>query len=181
VSNGPLSPKKAAQAAQRPNAIHRIVIALHVYEVGVLREIPPIDWGDGFVAARGLCFDKPALDPETEREIGKVTECFADVNEVGTGLAVRNASFIHLPGGTIVARHHSTLQPMFDGKSPATHVIGAASALDDLNIVAATGRFRGMVGRARIVGTLNLEHFRNETDGAIKFVDWIYMIELWRP
>ena len=166
---------------QTANRLRQIVIALHVYQAGEYRDIPPIDWGDGTVTRRGLCFDKDALDPETGHKIGKVTECFAEVEEHNGGFVVRNISFIHLEQGSIVALNRSTLQPMLDPDSPATHTIGACPPNDELNVIAATGQFRGFTGRSRIVGTVNLDYFRTQGESAIKFVDWIYLIQLSLP
>lgn len=167
----------AAQASGQ-NFLKQIVIGLHVYESGEFRPIPPIDWGDGTISTRGLCFDKPALDLETGQPIGEVTECFVDAVEIQGALSVRNVSFIKLRDGSIVARHRTTFQPMLDPKSPATHVVGALPAPDEFNVVSATGKYRNTIGQARIVGTVNLEHFRMDNESGIKFHDWVYLIQL---
>jgi hypothetical protein len=180
LATGPLRPDSEARGEEVQEALRRIVIALHVYEVGEFRRIPPIDWYDGTRYDRGLCFDKPALDAETGQKVGEVTECFLEARPEDDGFAVRNVSFIELPGGTIVARHRTTLRPTFDPDSPATHVVGACPAPEDLNVIRTTGRFRGFTGSARIVGLVNLENFKPGAESGIKFHEWLYLIQLHR-
>ena len=86
-----------------------------------------------------------------------------------------------LPKGTIVARHRTTVQPLLDPNSPASHSAVSFPLPETMNVVSTGGEFKGMTGQVRILGAMNLQNFHPGADSAIKFNEWVYLIQLNKP
>lgn len=152
------------------NDDHRnLVFDLKGTAVGEMRMIPPIA-GTGTTTA--LCFDVDLIDPMTGHVVGKGTDCLSDVVPYGDGLAVTATTYFHLPGGTIITRGRTTVQPVLDGSPSMTHISGAIPSSN--NILMGTGRFAGITGRSRLSGALNLSELA--TNNEITF-DCLFVIQ----
>jgi hypothetical protein len=89
--------------------------------VGQIRTRPPIE-GTGTTA--GLCFDVQLIDPVTGEVVAKGTDCLSDIIPHGDGLALTATTYFHLPGGTIITRGRTTVQPVLERSPSVTHING---------------------------------------------------------
>ncbi len=124
------------------------------------------------------CFDADLVDAASGRIIGRATDCL-DLDSIepdpsgGDGFSISNTQFFHLPGGTIKSLHRTTIQPVLEGSPGITHITGAIA--DDMNILAGTGRFKGVKGTVRLLGAVNLARLGEEN---IITFDCIFRIDL---
>ena len=138
-----------------------------------LRPIPPTASG----ADSALCFDGTLYDLATGHVIGTATDCLADiVGDPGNGMALIGTTIFNLPGGTLMSRGATTVQPILTppAGTPITHVTGAVPNDGDNSIIGGTGRFAGATGSVRLSGAVNLS---NLGAGEITF-DCLFVIEL---
>ncbi len=160
-----VNPLKAGEKEDGKN----LVLNLKGTAVGVTRPIPPID---GTQTSSATCFDVQLIDPESGRVIGKGTDCLADIVPHGNGLALTATTYFQLPGGTIVTRGRTTVQPVLEGSPSMTHITGGIPS--DNNILFGTGRYKGITGRARLSGAVNLSQLMSSNE--ITF-DCLFVIE----
>ena len=91
------------------------------------------------------------------------------------GLTLPAVSYFVLPSGTLGSAGQPTRASVIDksgdgsgGDNARTHISGAVPG--GYNIIAATGQFAGMKGKARLSGTMNI--------GDSLFFDCIFVLDL---
>lgn len=135
-----------------------------------------------------ICFDVDLVDPSTDRRIGSGTDCLAlgTFSPIGVveptslqGFRIVNTTFFNLPGGQIVSRSLTTIQPVHpdevDPVSGPTHITGEVGQND--NILSGTGRFGEVSGSTRLSGAVDLRDFTLAAGSPITF-DCIFVIDL---
>ncbi|ELR64793.1 hypothetical protein C942_01881 [Photobacterium marinum] len=126
------------------------------------------------------CFDVELKDIEKGRLIGTATDCLSEVMEQDGGIKLIGTTFFNLPGGQIVTRGLTTVQPVLqDTVTPdgvdISHITGASS--DKNSIIKATGKYKGHIGTVRLSGMVNLDEFTGEVGTPI-FFDCLFIIDL---
>ena len=122
------------------------------------------------------CHTMPLIDPATKLQLGSGIDCLADIQQDDNGgLTLTAVSFFVLPSGTLVSTGQTSLPAFIKGFGDAggsdnarTHVSGAVPSGN--NIIAATGQFEGMKGKARLSGTMRI--------GDTLFFDCIFVLDL---
>jgi hypothetical protein len=153
-----------------------LVVQMKGKAVGETREIPAIETTG---TTEGNCFDVSLLDPKNQNQLGTATRCFTDIKTVQDGLALTETTFLKFADGTIVARSRPTMQPILDGSSDMTHLIGAVPDpfVTNLLVESSTERFKGMPGSLRYGGVVDLKNFKEKNEltfddlALITFVD----------
>jgi hypothetical protein len=138
-----------------------------------LRPIPPTASGSD----SGLCFDGTLIDVATGHVIGTASDCLADISgSPEDGMSLVGTTIFNLPGGTLVSRGLTTVQPILtpSAGTPITHITGAIPNPGDNSIIGGTGRYAGATGAVRLNGAVNLSNLEN---GQITF-DCLFVIEL---
>jgi len=132
----------------------------------------------GLVAPEGvLCFDIDLVDAKTGRVIGSGSDCLSDIIPSDNGgMSLTATSFFHFHGGTLVSQGLVSVQPKFHGLEEYTHVVGAAPAPFENNVIYGDGKFKDAEGSVRLSGLVNLS--RLGTTGHIDF-DCVFIIDLW--
>ncbi len=140
--------------------------------------VPDID-GDG-VDDRAMCFDVNVFNVTNNKMIGRGTDCLAMVTPTDAGVALVGTTYFYLPGGKLVTRGKTSVQPVFHptttprGQS-ITHITGASS--DGNSVVDGTGRFANANGTVRLSGMVNMEKFLGNVGDPITF-DCLFVIDL---
>jgi hypothetical protein len=162
-----------SEAAVDPGAKgHDLVVALRGTADGVMQEIPPTDLG----TTEALCFKVDLVDLATGNVIGDATDCLADiVPDAGGGMALTGTTTFNFPGGTLVSRGRTTVQPVLDGSADFTHITGAVPEDDENSVLSGTGRFKGATGAVRLSGAVNRSELGS--DARITF-DCVFVIDL---
>jgi putative peptidoglycan binding protein len=151
-----------------------LVVQLTGKDIGETRSIPQIA---ATGTAEGNCFDVDLFDVRAGKALGTATRCFADVHTVGTGMALTDTIFFHLPEGTLVSRSRTTVQPAIDSSPEVTHVAVALpdAATNAVLADAGSGPFQGVMGRTRLAGVMDMRQFQERNE--IAFND-LFVIEL---
>jgi hypothetical protein len=151
-----------------------LVLQLKGKGIGETRAIPPVTASG---TREGNCFDVDLFDVVTHRHMGTATRCFADVNTVGTGMALTETTYFRLKEGTIVSRNRTIVQPTIDGSPDITHMAMAAPEAYNNTILAdaGSGAFKGVPGSVRLAGLMDMRQFRERNEIAL---DDIAVIEL---
>jgi hypothetical protein len=147
-----------AVAAETP-----IIVQLKGKAIGETHRIPPIE---ATGTREGNCFNVELIDVRQEERLGTATRCFTDVQTVQNGLAFTETTFLHLPGGQIVARTRMTAQPIIGNGSEMTHITGTVPSPFATNLLADAGtdKFRNVPGRMRLSGVMNLQNFHDKNE-----------------
>lgn len=123
-----------------------------------------------------LCFDIDLVDIKTGRVIGTASDCLSDISgDPVNGLALTGTTFFNFPGGTLITRGLTSVQPILHGSPDFTHITGAIPQPGDDNVIYGDGKFSGASGTARLSGTVNLSEL--ESDGLITF-DCIFVLDV---
>jgi hypothetical protein len=104
------------------------------------------------------CFDVDLVDAKTGNVIGTAADCLTDISlsESDNGALVTGTTFFFFPGGTIVSRGLTTVQPVLHGSANFTHITGAIPDPSDDSIRYGDGKFQNADGPVRLSGTVNL-------------------------
>ena len=136
----------------------------------------------GVVGPDSFCWDFDMLDIKTGNSIGDVTDCAAIVDVVGgapgepdTGYAVIGTTFFYFPGGTVVARVYTTVQPVTHGSPLFSHITGAVPLEGTDNVLYGDGKFKGASGTVRFSGGGDLSTF---FDDGIIYIDCIFTLDI---
>jgi hypothetical protein len=127
--------------------------------LGTATAYPSTDLFDayGVVGPDSFCWDFDLVDIKTGNSIGDVTDCAAIVGVVGTdlgdGYQALGTTFFYFPGGTVVSRVYTTVQPVTHGSPDFTHVTGAVPQEGVDNVLYGDGKFPGAKGTVRFAGT----------------------------
>jgi hypothetical protein len=132
---------------------NNLVVALVGTDVGYVEEMKYGEPGDD---ATALCFDLDIIDLKTGKKIGTATDCLSNITPVGDGLALVGRTFFHFPGGTVVTRGLTTVQPITHGSPDFTHITGAIPAAGENSVLAGDGKFKNVAGTARLSGAVNM-------------------------
>lgn len=101
------------------------------------------------------CHEMDVIDPATKVKLGRGIDCLANITpDENGGLTLTGVSVFMLPGGTIISMGDTSLASFIDGwgsgEGSRSHITGGFPASD--NIIATTGDFAGMGGKARLSG-----------------------------
>jgi hypothetical protein len=140
-----------------------LIVQMKGKDIGETHRIPPIE---ATGTREGNCFNVELIDVRHEERIGTAMRCFTDVHTVQNGLAFTETTFLHLPGGQIVARTRMTAQPIIDNGAEMTHITGSVPSSFATNLLtdAGTNKFRSLPGRMRMSGVMNLQNFRDKNE-----------------
>lgn len=109
----------------------------------------------GIALADFACHEMDVIDPTTKMKLGRGIDCLANITpDENGGLTLTGVSVFMLPGGTIISKGNTSL-PTFiggwgSGDGARSHITGGFPTTD--NIIATTGDFAGMSGKARLSG-----------------------------
>ena len=111
----------------------------------------------GFALTDFACHEMPLIDPATKMQLGKGIDCLAGITPDGNGgMTLTGVSIFMLPGGIIMSRGETSLPAFIKGVGSGdgyrTHITGGIPMTD--NVIATTGDFAGMGGRARLSGMI---------------------------
>jgi hypothetical protein len=115
--------------------------------------------GEDLAAAGAMCYDLDLVDVKSGDVIGSAADCLTDINEVGDGVALTGTTFFFFPGGTVVTRGLTTVQPKTHGSADFTHITGAIPQATDDNVIYGDGKFKNASGPVRLSGAVNLSNF----------------------
>ena len=151
---------------------HDLVVALRGTGDAFTKDIPTTDAG----TTEATCFTLDLVDLATGDVIGDATDCLADIDpDAGGGMALTGTTFFNFPGGELVSRGRTTVQPILDGSVDFTHITGAVPQAGDNSVLSGTGRFNQAEGTVRLSGAVNLAEL--DSDGKITF-DCVFVISL---
>lgn len=116
----------------------------------------------GLTPEGALCFDVDLVDVKSGNVIGSATDCLTGINVIGDGVALTGTTFFFFPGGTVVSRGLTTVQPILHGSVDFTHTTGAIPQPRDDSVVYGDGKFKNASGPVRLSGAVNLTNFPNQ-------------------
>ena len=102
------------------------------------------------------------VDVSTGKVIGTAEGCLSEVGDGDNGgLLLTGTTFFNFPGGQVVTRGRTTVQPLNEMApgSSITHITGAIPAPGTNQVLAGTRRFRDASGTARLSGAVDLSSF----------------------
>ena len=124
----------------------------------------------------------PDIDGDGQDDLAMCfgTDCLAMVTPTATGVALVGTTYFHLPGGTLITRGKTSVQPVFHPTvtprgQVITHITGASS--DENAIVGGTGRFAHARGTARLSGMVSMANFSGSVGDPISF-DCLFVVAL---
>src|SRR2546422_9836220 len=128
-----------------------------------MRSIPATDRG----TTMANCFDVNLIDARTDALIGTASDCLADIDPEGDGLALTGTTFFHFKAGTLVSRGRTTVSPISPSAlSPMSHITGAIPFPGTNQVLFGTGKFARQMASVRLSGAVNMSNFaaRNEIE-----------------
>ena len=128
----------------------------------------------GFALTDFACHEMPLIDPATKMTLGKGIDCLAGITpDDNGGLTLTGVSIFMLPGGIIISKGETSLPAFIDGVGSGdgsrSHITGGLPMTD--NVIATTGDFDGMGGKARLSGMIR-------AGGENMFFDCLFVIDL---
>jgi hypothetical protein len=130
-----------------------IIVALRGTSIGEVRDMEYGIAGDDDDA---LCFDLDIIDLKTGQKIGTAADCLSNIGESNGGLALVGRTIFNFPGGTLVTRGLTSVQPVTHGSPDFTHITGAIPATGENGVLIGTGRFTNASGPVRLSGAVNI-------------------------
>ena len=146
------------QAAGKSEKSAHILVALRGTDIGTLRVMDDGASGDESTA---LCFDLDIIDLKTGRKIGTASDCLSNIEEVNGGLALVGRTIFNFPGGKLVTRGLTSVQPTTRGSLDFTNITGAIPAAGENSVLSGTGRFKNASGSARLSGAVKIVPIAN--------------------
>lgn len=109
----------------------------------------------GFALTDFDCHEMDVFDPVTKVKLGRGIDCLAGITpDDNGGLTLTGVSVFMLPGGTIITKGDTSLATFIggwgSGEGARSHITGGYPSSD--NVIATTGDFAGMGGKARLSG-----------------------------
>ena len=153
-----------------------LMVALRGTDTGFMMDIPTTAGG----ATQGLCFNVDMVDVKTGKVIGDATDCLADMGAgANGGVILTGTTFFNFPGGHLVSRGRTTVQPLNEmaAGAPFTHITGAIPAAGSNQVLSGTGRFAGAEGTVRLSGAVDLSGFGAAVGDPITF-DCLFELNL---
>jgi len=128
----------------------------------------------GFEPTEFACHEMPIIDPSNKIQLGTGIDCLAGItSDENGGLTLTGVSIFMLPGGVIVSKGGTSLPAFINGVGSGdgsrTHITGGFPTTD--NIIATTGDFEGMGGKARLSGMIR-------ASGEQMMFDCLFVIDL---
>ncbi len=156
-SAAPSAARTAAPAPGTPGAAHgRKPMILNLLGTGTAEMRTLVING---VPTPNQCFTVGLVDVETQRVVGKGTDCIAAKpdEQYPAGLEVVGTTIFDFGNGhTFTSRGLTTVQPTTHGSPEITHITGAIPPAGENGIVAATGRYERLRARVRLSGAVNM-------------------------
>jgi hypothetical protein len=124
-----------------------------------------------------LCFDVDLVDAKTGNVIGTASDCLSGISPSITdnGVMLTGTTFFFFPGGTLISRGLTTVQPVLHGSANYTHITGAVPSSSDNGVIYGDGKFKNAAGPVRLSGAVNLSML--DSDGIITF-DCVFIIDI---
>ena len=127
-----------------------------------------------------MYFDVKVVNAKNNQIIGRGTDCLSKVTPTGTGVALVGTTYFHLPGGSLITRGKTSVQPVLHPTvTPrgltVTHITGAAS--DQNSVIGGTGRFASASGKVRLSGMVSMANFAGNVGDPIVF-DCLFVVDL---
>jgi hypothetical protein len=128
----------------------------------------------GYALTDFACHEMDVIDPSTKLKLGRGIDCLANITpDDNGGLTLTGVSIFMLPGGTIISMGDTSL-PTFiggwgSGDGARSQITGGFPATD--NIIATTGDFADMTGKARLSGMIR-------AGGEKMMFDCLFVIDL---
>jgi hypothetical protein len=131
----------------------------------------------GLTPVDATCFDVDLIDAKTGKVIGLASDCLSDISSSVTdnGLKLTGTTFFFFPGGTLISRGLTTVQPKLHGSADFTHITGAVPSSSDNGVIYGDGKFKNAEGPVRLSGAVNLSMLAS--DGLITF-DCVFIIDI---
>ena len=161
------------QATAKSAKGNNLVVALVGTATGYEADMMYGAGGDDPVA---LCFDLDIIDLKTGQKIGTATDCLSNIEVVEDSIALVGRTFFHFPGGSVVTRGLTSVQPTTHGSPDFTHITGAIPADGENSVLAGDGKFENVAGTARLSGAVNMSMV---SEGIITF-NCIFVLDLER-
>jgi len=128
----------------------------------------------GFALADFACHEMDVIDPASKLRLGRGIDCLANITpDQNGGLTLTGVSIFILPGGTIISKGETSLQTFINGlgsgNGSRSHITGGFPTND--NVIATTGDFADMTGKARLSGMVR-------AGGEKMMFDCLFVIDL---
>lgn len=127
--------------------------------VGYDGMVPDID-GDGFDDP-ATCFDVEVFNAATGLKMGEGTDCLSNITPFGEGLQIVGTTYFKLPGGSLISRGNTSVQPTTWGSPTVTHITGAIPSPGENNVIGGSGAFKRAKGTVRLSGAVNMSNIAN--------------------
>jgi len=124
-----------------------------------------------------LCFDVDLVDAKSGNVIGSASDCLSGISASVTddGTMLTGTTFFFFPGGTLISRGATTVQPVLHGSPDSTHITGAIPSPNGNDVIYGDGKFKNAHGPVRLSGAVNLSLLNS--DGIITF-DCVFIIDI---
>lgn len=131
----------------------------------------------GLAPVDALCFDLDLVDAKTGNVIGAASDCLSGITPSITdnGTMLTGTTFFFFPGGTLISRGLTTVQPVLHGSPDSTHITGAIPSPNDNGVIYGDGKFEDASGPVRLSGAVNLSMLNSH--GQITF-DCVFIIDI---
>ena len=131
----------------------------------------------GLTPVDAACFDVDLIDAKTGNVIGQASDCLSGITPSVTdnGIMLTGTTFFFFPGGTLISRGLTTVQPILHGSADFTHITGAVPSPSDNGVIYGDGKFKNAAGPVRLSGAVNLSMLAS--DGLITF-DCVFIIDI---
>ncbi|MDA5095760.1 hypothetical protein O2N63_16845 [Aliiroseovarius sp. KMU-50] len=128
----------------------------------------------GFALTSFACHEMDVIDPGSKLKLGRGIDCLANITpDENGGLTLTGVSIFMLPGGTIISKGETSLQTFINGfgsgEGSRSHITGGFPTVD--NVIATTGDFVDMTGKARLSGMVR-------AGGEKMMFDCLFVIDL---
>jgi len=128
----------------------------------------------GFALTDFACHEMDVIDPSTKVKLGRGIDCLADITpDENGGMTLTGVSIFMLPGGTIISKGQTSVPAFINGVGSGdgsrSHITGGFPTTD--NVIATTGEFADMGGKARLSGMIR-------AGGEKMMFDCLFVIDL---
>jgi len=128
----------------------------------------------GFALTDFSCHEMDVIDPASKLNLGRGIDCLANITpDENGGLTLTGVSIFLLPGGIIISKGDTSLPAFINGLGSGdgsrSHITGGFPTTD--NVIATTGDFADLTGKARLSGMIR-------AGGERMMFDCLFVIDL---